>query len=341
MGHKAIETTRNINNAFGSRTANKHTVQWFFKKFCKGDKRLEDKEHSGRASKVDKGQLRAVVEADPLMTTETAEDSMSTILQSFGISSKLERWKSLIRGYLMSWLKIFKNCHFEVSSLILCNNSEPFLNWIVMCDEKWILYQIGDDQLSGWAKKSSKALPQTKLVPKKGHGHCLVVFRPVWSFWILAKPLHLRSRLSKLVRCTKNCKASSQHWSAEWAQFFSMTASYHTLHQQHFKSWTNWTMKFCPTCPLTNQPRLLQASRQLFAGRTLPQPVGDRKCLPRVHEFWRKGFYATGVNKLISHWQKCVDWNGSYFVNKDVFEPSFNDLKFTALNRDCFCINLI
>ena len=105
------------------------------------------------------------------MTTEVAEDSTSTILWSFGISSKLERWKSLISGYLMSWLKINKNCHFELSSLILCNNSEPFLNWIVMCDEKWIIYQIGDDQLSGWAEKSSKALPRTKLVPKIGHGH--------------------------------------------------------------------------------------------------------------------------------------------------------------------------
>ena len=91
MGHKAIEKTHNINNAFGSRTANKHTVQWFFKKFCKGDKSLEDKEHSGRASKVDNGQLRAVIEADPLMTIEAAEDSTSTILWSFGISSKLER----------------------------------------------------------------------------------------------------------------------------------------------------------------------------------------------------------------------------------------------------------
>ena len=30
-----------------------------------------------------------------------------------------------------------KNHHFEVSSsLILCNNSEPFLNQIVICDEK-------------------------------------------------------------------------------------------------------------------------------------------------------------------------------------------------------------
>ena len=34
-----------------------------------------------------------------------------------------------------------KNRLFEVSSsLILCNN-ESFLDWIVMCDEKWILYE--------------------------------------------------------------------------------------------------------------------------------------------------------------------------------------------------------
>jgi len=35
-------------------------------------------------------------------------------------------------------------------------------------------------------------------------------------------------------------------------------------------------------------------------------------------------FYATGIN--FSHWQKCVDCNGSYFDNKDVNEPSYNDL---------------
>ena len=34
-----------------------------------------------------------------------------------------------------------KDPHFEVSSsLILCNNNEPFLNQIVMHDDKWILY---------------------------------------------------------------------------------------------------------------------------------------------------------------------------------------------------------
>ena len=24
-------------------------------------------------------------------------------------------------------------------------------------------------------------------------------------------------------------------------------------------------------------------------------------------------FYTTGINKLIAHWPKCIDWNGSYF----------------------------
>ena len=64
-----------------------------------------------------------------------------TIPWSFSIWSKLERWKSLISGCLMSWLKRKKKKgRFEVlSSLILCNN-KPFLDQTVMCDKKWILH---------------------------------------------------------------------------------------------------------------------------------------------------------------------------------------------------------
>ena len=41
MGCKAVETTCNDNNTCGLGTANGHTVQWWFKKFCKGDKALK------------------------------------------------------------------------------------------------------------------------------------------------------------------------------------------------------------------------------------------------------------------------------------------------------------
>ena len=46
MGRKAEDTTHNINNTFGPGTANEHTVQWWFKKFCKGDESLENEEPS-------------------------------------------------------------------------------------------------------------------------------------------------------------------------------------------------------------------------------------------------------------------------------------------------------
>ena len=35
MGRKAADTTHSIHNALGLGTVNKHTVQWWFKKFCK------------------------------------------------------------------------------------------------------------------------------------------------------------------------------------------------------------------------------------------------------------------------------------------------------------------
>ena len=53
VSHKAAVTTHSINNAFGPGTANEHTMQWWFKKFCRGDKSLEDEEHSGWLSEVD------------------------------------------------------------------------------------------------------------------------------------------------------------------------------------------------------------------------------------------------------------------------------------------------
>ena len=56
MGHKAVGTTHNV-NAFGTGTANEHTVQWWFKKFCKGDENLEDEEHRVQPSEVDNDQL--------------------------------------------------------------------------------------------------------------------------------------------------------------------------------------------------------------------------------------------------------------------------------------------
>ena len=68
MGHKAAESTCNIDNTLGPGTANRCTMQWWFRKFCKGDESPEDEERSGLPSEVDNDRLRAIMKADQRLT---------------------------------------------------------------------------------------------------------------------------------------------------------------------------------------------------------------------------------------------------------------------------------
>ena len=76
-------------------------MQWWFKKFYKGDESLEDEECSGQPLEVDKDQLRTVIEADPLTTTrdvvkELNVDHSMVIqhLKQIGKLKKLNKWVS-------------------------------------------------------------------------------------------------------------------------------------------------------------------------------------------------------------------------------------------------------
>ena len=73
MGCKAVETTHNV-NAFGTGTANEHTVQWWFKKFCKGDESLEDRSTEFSHQKLTMTNYE-IIDVDPLTTTrEVAQE---------------------------------------------------------------------------------------------------------------------------------------------------------------------------------------------------------------------------------------------------------------------------
>ena len=79
--------------------------------------------------------------------------------------------------------------------------------WLVM--KSGFYMKTIDDQLSHWTKKKLQSASQGQICIKKG-GRVMLTggVLLVWSttaFWILGKPLHLRSMLSKSVRCRKNC----------------------------------------------------------------------------------------------------------------------------------------
>ena len=164
--------------------------------------------------------------------------------------------------------------------------------------------------------RSSKALPEANSHPKKGHGHCLVVC-------CLSDPLQLSES-------QQNCyiwEACSANWwdapktalpavcivKQKGPIFSSMTMSNHTWHNQCFKSWKSWAMKFC---------HVHLISRQLTTSSILTAFCREKCCHNQqeaeiaFQEFvkcWSTDFYAKRINKFISHWKNCVDCNSSSF----------------------------
>ena len=168
-------------------------------------------------------------------------------------------------------------------------------------------------------RRSSKAQPQSQTCSKTRSWPLCPGLLLIWSttaFWLLVKPLHLRSKFSILLRCTEHCNTCIWHWSTGRA-LFSVTMPDCPSHNQHFKSWTNWAMKFFLICNIylsSRQPNTTSSSfLTTFCKEIFPQPAGGRKCFPRVLPIPKHRFLCY-KNKRISHWQKCVDCNGSYFV---------------------------
>ena len=81
----------------------KWTVQWWFKKFCKGDENLDEK-HSGQPLEVDNDNWEPSSKLI-LLHEKLPNNSVSTISLSYGIWSKLEMWESTISGCLICWLQ--------------------------------------------------------------------------------------------------------------------------------------------------------------------------------------------------------------------------------------------
>ena len=141
----------------------------------------------------------------------------------------------------MSWLKTKKSHPFEVSFLFFCTNHFSI---------RLLLVTKSDDQLSSWTEKTFQSTVQSQTCTQQWSRPLFGGLLPVWSttaFWISMRPLHLRNMLSNWMRCTENCNACSWHWSTERTQFFYVTTPNCTSHNQRFKSWTNWGIKFCLT----------------------------------------------------------------------------------------------
>ena len=199
----------------------------------------------------------------------------------YGHSAFEANWK--LKNWVLHWqTENQKNHHFEVSSLIV-HNKEPFLNQIVMYNNKWQPAQWLD-----W-KEAPKHFPKPNLHQKK-------VMVIVW--WSAARLIHYSflnpCKTQQIDEMHQNSNAWSQYWSTEMAQFFSTTTPDRMLHNQFYKSWTNWATNFClihhihlTSCQLTTT--FLGFSTTFFQGKCFHNQQ-EAETLSKVHQIPKHGF---------------------------------------------------
>ena len=228
--------------------------------------------------------------------------------------------------------------------LLLLNNNEPFLNQIVMYDEKWILY---NNQLSGCTEKKLQSTSQSQTCTQKRIRSLFGGLLPLWSttaFWILAKPLHLRNMLSKLMRCTENCSACRQRWSIKWAPFFSRTTPDHTFHTSASKveGIGLWSLPHLPYSPdlLPTDYHFFKHLHNFLPGKCFHNQQEAKNAFQEFVESQSGQFYAKGINLFLISKNMFIAVV-PILINKDVFESRYNDLKFKVQNHNYFSLILI
>ena len=157
-----------------------------------------------------------------------------------------------------------------------------------MCDEKWILYDNWWQPAQWLNQEEPPKHFHSQICTQKMSGSLAVC---CWTDPLQLSEFQQNHYLWEVCSANqwdalKTAMPAANNGQQKRAQVCSKTTPDHMLQNQCFKSWTNWAAKFCLICDihltLANQLPLLQPSRQLFAGKMLPQPAGCRICFPRV-----------------------------------------------------------
>ena len=180
-----------------------------------------------------------------------------------------------------------------------------------------------DNQLSGWIEKKLQSISQRQTCTdthKKVHSHCLVV-------WCQSDPLQISeswwnhyiwevcsANQWDTPKITMPAANTGQHRGPSSSPPECPTAHHTTSASKVLRiGLRSFASSAIFTWPLANQLPLLQASQQILQGKRFHNQQEAENAFQEFMGSWSMDFYATGINKLISCWQKYVDCNGSYF----------------------------
>ena len=174
------------------------------------------------------------------------------------------------------------------------HNNEPFLNQIVVCEEKWILYNNWQwpAQCLDW-EKAPKHFPKPNLHQKRSwslmfccRSDPLQLSESQWNHYIWEVCSENRWDAPKVATAASTGQQKEPNSSPQLPTACCTTSASKV---ERIGLWC-FASSAIFTWPLANRLPLLQASWQLFAGKTLPQPAGGRKRFLRVRGIPKHGF---------------------------------------------------
>jgi len=323
LGNNAAEAARNINTAFGEGTASERTTRRWFEKFRSGDMSLENEPRGRPKEAIDNNQLKDLIQSDTRQTVRDIAEKLgvhySTVsrhLESIGKVKKLDKW---VPHELTDRHKARR---FEVcTSLLARNKRDSFLHRVVTCDEKWILYD-NRRRSAQWLDKDEapKHMPKPSLHPRK-------VMVTVW--WSAAGVIHYSFlKPGETINAEKYC-AELQQMHEKLCKQQPALVNRHGILLLHDNA-----------RPHISQKTVLKLHQLEY--ETLPHPAYSPDLSPTDYHFFKhlhhflaektfrnetsvknafeefiasrnSDFYKSGINALVSRWQKCIESVGAFF----------------------------
>ena len=325
LGDNSAQAHRHLCQSFSNVVLSERQCRRWFKKFANGDFEVEDRSGRGRKVTLDSDQLRRVVNENPRQSTRELACILNCCHKT--VANGLKRLNYCHkRGTWIPYQLSDFNKEQRVSicrSLLDRNQTEPYLDRIVTCDEKWVMY---DNAFLGkqWLPKGRSPTPTARpgLHPKKVLISVFWDYRGIIHYELLSEgqSIDAKTYCEQLDRLAKELKVKRPALiNRKGVIFHQDNARPHTaqLTVQKIKKDLNWEL--LPHPPYS--PDVAPSDYHLF--RSMEHFLRNKKFENRsdlnsgLNTFFASkspSFYKRGIFNLINRWERVVDSEGEYCI---------------------------
>lgn len=324
LKHNSAEAARNIKFAFGKASANKRTIQRWFKKFENGDKTRVNEPRGRPGLVINNDKLRCQVELNTSQsvrelakTFNVSGQTISRHLKEIGKKKKMDQW-----------VPHFLNKSQKFQRLDICrkllerNETDPFLHCIITCDEKWVIHH-NRRRSAQWLDADEAPLhcPKPDLHPKK-------TMITVW--WSMAGVIHYSFlKQGETITSDKYCSEIEIMYKKLCIKQPSLVNRkriilLHDNARPHVAKKTLQklidlnieTLRHPPYSPDLSPTdyHFFKHLNHFLDKKIFSVPEDVEIAISEFIGSRNSDFYVNGILNIVSRWQKCVDVNGDYFI---------------------------